>query len=104
MKLISVQGNMVRSPVPDLHNSSCLLALVFASTDDIYNQVQKTEASKEPEEVIKMPFVQVVRNPSRVTSPCSKVRDHCQNERAEIVPTRSSEKIKCAAEAPHGVW
>ena len=78
---------MARHPATDLNNSSCLLALVFASTDDIYYQVQKTEASKEPEEVTKMPFVQVVRNPSRVPKrlawlPAAVIRGRA----AQIVP------------------
>ena len=80
-----------------------LLALVLLCKINESKKIQSAEATDEPEESIKMAFIQVVWDPPGLTPLRRKIRHQCQYERAEVASERHGDEGESGAQTSHGI-
>lgn len=67
-----------------------LLICIPPCNHKIYSQIQNTQKSQKPEEVMKITIVQVIRYPARLAIPSAEICHNVNKQCAQIVPQRSS--------------
>jgi hypothetical protein len=80
-----------------------LLVLVPAGDDEVGKEVEKAEHGEQPEEVVEVAAVEVLRDPPDAAVPGGDVGDDGHQDRAEVVAERDGGERQRGAHAPHGV-
>ena len=83
-----------------------LLSCTCIAVHIVYEKkkIQKTKASYEPEKAVKMAFIQVIRDPTRIIISSCKIWNQGQYEWTKIASKRHRNKSESGAQASHAIW